>query len=375
MEFIPTCFEDLEWFENTKPTRAHFLAIMMALRERINFGVTSTFPMLEMNKYNSSVLEYNTISYMQMQDWIEGIYDMLRDLTELSKKNIETYTNELYEDYVVGFDDLRWAFTDTNIPYLDNGFWADAQLHDDIIYYLSYVFDREVCDVGNGFPSHRYSIIDNECIMRQLIRLKEHIGQLTEVYFTIIPLGTQRKQYYIDENRIVNGKNIPTFESVQRETGSVSGDWTYTPINGYWTYSLNDIGDDEYRYREEFHLTSNDCDLPFPFPAPARVSVSVWEIRQDDTSANPDWYWDFGTGLKLGWNDLGIRNQGERIPLLPKQGWGDEKATSIPPKRGTEGSFWCDWGIDYVKFDFYDSFKFKIPKATRPDLTNGENND
>lgn len=351
---IPTCFEDLDWSENTKPTSAHFLALIMAYRERACLQEPNAFPVLDGVSYFSATQPYNAISFNELRYTIEDLTDQIDSLRTLNDEFMEEKGDITYEENLAYFiTGMYWQATDTD-------FYKEAEHSQKIKNAGNEYKNLNVmqASVDRFLMAHRYKEIDQQALMKLLIKHKNFVGKLTELYCHIGSLGMNRPQYYIDWATGVEADKPSSFQEAQQRRDTAST----TNIEAFWYYYKSEV-DDGWE-SERLYFDCNDCDIPYIFKYPAVVSVHCWETRTTNDDADDSWYYDFGTGLSLGWNNLGTYNLGERIPLLPKQGWGDAKATAVPPKRGKVGDYMCTWGIDLVKFDFYNSLKFKVPRVT-----------
>lgn len=350
---IPTCFEDLDWGENAKPTSAHFLSIVMALRERFAFAESSSLPIVEDWGELGSNNDYNAISLTEIQYWIDAINYGLAWVGEIAEQAITKSSYNLTESIAVINKPIVWMPTDTELP-------VESEHSQKLNSPKKWLLAQEeilALNVDNTLIVHKYKEIDFRAVMKILNQYKNAIGGLTEIYAPLDTLAFYRPQYYIDWRRARAGDARPSFTAIQERRDEAEG----TYIGAFWSQSISDpaeAGDWEW-----LEFMCNDCDIPYIFNLPAVVSVHCWEERKTNDEYDDSWFYDFGTGLSLGWNNLGTHNLGERIPLLPKQGWGDAKATAVPPKRGSTGYFHCEWGIDLVKFDFRDSLKFKVLPA------------
>lgn len=350
---IPTCFEDLDWSENAKPTSSHFLAIIMALRERITFAEPSSLPTF--GKYWAGELgsnyDYNAISQTEMREWFASINYMVSWVGEIAEQALEKSDYDGTESIASIEKLLFWMPTDTELP-------VESELTKKLKTPQKWLIAHEqalASKIDSAPMGHRYKEIDFKAIMRTLNQYKNAIGGLTEVYAPLGTLAVNRPQYYIDWTRERAGESRPSFTAIQERRDGVE---EFYNIGAFWSQFTSDPPDAWDWERLGYY--SNDCDIPYIFKYPAEVSVNCWESTDSYEDEPTEWYYDFGTGLNKGWNKLGTYNLGERIPLLPKKGWGDEKATAVPPKRGAIGFFLCEWGIDYIKFDFRDSLKFKV---------------
>lgn len=352
---IPTCFEDLDWSEDAKPTSAHFLALIMAYRERASLQEPNAFPVLDGMSSPPATQPYNAISFDEVAYLINELQAQIGVLRNINQEMLaEKYHDRNGEDYLTYLVDYPyWQVTDTD--------FYKEDVHSKAITNLGYEYlnlQAMEASLDDNVMAHRYKEIDERALMRLLIRHKNFVGKLTEIYFQIASLGYNRPQYYINWSTNVEEDKPNSFLSAQERKYSA---WS-SKLGAVWHYDKGDVGDDW--ESERLFFECNDCDIPYIFKYPAIVSVHCWEERKTEDEYDDSWYYDFGTGLSLGWNNLGTHNLGERIPLLPKQGWGDAKATAVPPKRGQKGDYTCYWGIDLIKFDFYNSLKFKIPRGS-----------
>lgn len=352
---IPTCFEDLDWSEDAKPTSAHFLALIMAYRERSTLQEPNAFPVLDGIHYLDSTQPYNAISFNEIKYLIYDLVGQIDMLRALNHEFMEEKGDITYEEYLTFFvTGIYWQATDTDF-YKEEEHSKKFKNVDSLDEY--YNLKAMMASTDEFLMAHRYKEIDQQALMKFLIRHKNFVGKLTEMYCEIGSLGVNRPQYYIDWATHIDADK-PSFQEAQQRRDTASR-W---PLEAFWYYWKGDT-DDGYEH-ERLYFDCNDCDIPYIFKYPAIVSVHCWETRTKNDEPDDSWYYDFGTGLQLGWNSLGVHNLGERIPLLPKQGWGDAKATAVPPKRGANGDHYCSWGIDLIKFDFYNSLKFKVPRET-----------
>lgn len=350
MATIPTCFEDLDWSESAKPTSAHFLALIMAYRERASLQDPNAFPALDVANLTSTQ-SYNAISFGEIRYFISELHlhlDLLRSVNRSAMEDRNhNLDGEAYLTNTIGAP--YWQKTDTD-------FYIEAELSKRITNIdASYVHMRAmIAKLDELIVAHRYKEINSRALMKLLIRHKNFVGKLTELYCQIGSLGFSRPQYFIDWSTNIDSDKPNSFLDAQERTNSANT----SNIEAWWYYDKGENGNNW--ESEKLYFECNDCDIPYIFKYPAIVSVHCWEERTSNYEDDDSWYYDFGTGLNLGWNNLGTHNFGERIPLLPKQGWGDAKATAVPPKRDTVGNFACSWGVDFIKFDFRDSLKFKV---------------
>lgn len=354
MATIPTCFEDLDWSGSAKPTSSHFLALILAYRERASLQEPNAFPALEVANLTGTQ-PYNAISYDEVRYLTSELHSQLNLLRAANQMAMEDRNHnqdrKKYLTYPIGSP--YWQFTDTD-------FYKEAELSKRITNIdASYIHMRAmIAQLDNLIVAHRYKEINQQALMKLLIRHKNFVGRLTELYCQIGSLGFDRPQYFIDWSTNIDADKPSSFLDAQERTNSANA----STIEAWWYY---DKGEDGNNWEsEKLYFECNDCDIPYTFKYPAIVSVHCWEERTSNYEDTDSWYYDFGSGLQLGWNNLGIHNFGERIPLLPKQGWGDEKATAVPPKRNIAGNYTCTWAVDLLKFDFYNSLKFKIPRSS-----------
>lgn len=350
---IPTCFEDLDWSENAKPTSAHFLALIMAYRERASLQEPNAFPILDC-AYPPATQPYNAISLSEIKYFIHDLTNQVDLLRNLNDEFMEEKGDITYEENLAFFiTGMYWQIADTDF-YIEEEHSKKLENVDNLDEYNN--LKVMMASTDEFLMAHRYKEIDQQALMRFLIKHKNFVGKLTELYCEIGSLGVNRPQYYIDWETSVEADKPSSFQSAQQRK-DIAGK---SVIEAFWYYDKGE-GDDGWE-GERLYFDCNDCDIPYIFKYPAVVSVHCWEERTTNYEPDDSWYYDFGTGLQLGWNNLGTHNLGERIPLLPQQGWGDAKATAVPPKRGAKGHHYCSWGIDLIKFDFYNSLKFKVPR-------------
>lgn len=345
---LPTCFEDLEWAETTKPTSAHFMAIILAIRERM-FAGSSNIPHIDTAVWGIPVLEYNSISIAAINDFLSEIKNRLEILKDIVDEVTDFSQDFDRTDYrLLCFSNQSfWMPHDFVYPYVDGHSQA-------LEGYVDYLWEKHHCLVANldeFLPCHRLSTIDLKAVMIALIQYKNTIGRLTKVYSKVYATDVDRPQYGIDWVGD-SEEDEPTWEEAQEIRDRANS----SAVEAFWRY---DAASDSYR-RELLELNCNDGGIPYSFNMPGIVNVHCTSTRTKDGEQDDSWYYDFGTGLKLGWNNLGTHQLGDIIPVLPEEGWGAKKLPIAPTVRGSKGEYICSWAIDSVMIDFSESLKFKV---------------
>lgn len=362
---IITNFNDLEWTIDTIPTSSHFIALSKAINERLGFvqAIKNNGIIYEAT-HLPKILPYDTIKLEWVNDFIgvlnNWVYNLMLDPIEEWEIIVK---DETKPNGLIYFYNSFLLPTDIEIPV--------ANTKSQQLVSLTSSFEKAIVSaLPQRVSASPFTAINYKAVMSILIKYKDFLSKLNCLYIL--------NPYSLDEEfsnwRIhhFDGEpdnfSIPSWVDVQYENSYISD----KKLTAWWYRDYEKRNDGFETWDEDGSFDCTTCGLPFVFKMPAKVFAHVTAERHKSTytedgiegnwdELTDEWYYDFGTGLNAGWNELGFFKQGDIVSLLPNKGFGAEKSTNEPSVRNTPNTIYSiDWNLDALKIDFSDSLNFKV---------------
>lgn len=419
----PTNWDACEWTIDTIPTSTHFRCILEAIRERQSLSNPADMPYPAGPGYADLLFlsEPNiTLTYYQIGIcfyWLNYLFSSLCGFNNIGEElypesSIYNTSTKSGTGLVDRGNRPIWCHADMVEIYEDN---TAGKFDSSAMIQQARMVHSLVEEGESWLPIAKNSLINTKVIMKLLIRYKEVISKLTCLAFRDPEVinGYDSATYsqkcgqvdldsavYTeeeifgevkwDEYRLIYPDFQPGWDS-KSVSFSTNGKSKISNIEARADIQFATIADHPNANREPeecllyygingyISFNCGNATIPYLFQKNAEVSVHIYsksttytctpythpetgitehnDFEEDDEPNK--FYWDFGTGLTKGWNNLGSHIFGDMINLLPKQGFGN-KEPNQPEWFGTYPlKFSLSWGIDMIKFDFTSSLNFK----------------
>lgn len=315
----------------------------------------------------------------------ENIFDFVGEDTKYTRRTLKEVQEELYDSLFNTVDVLQ-----------DEDFFEKSNMYSNVIL-KDYFKNKKESEISQYFYIDGGNLITNSSLVEGCKRFKEAIKGCHILYKPNYPIGSTKgwrhnstdEYYYFNYTK--PNEAIPEISLIRTDVCGIplTNSYDYYSLRYFYSNTLKDYGStpegDYEDYSGEYSIYLRNIYLLWEWAISGTLFVYVEGESKKYIDTGLDWeeekdfdFFDFGSGLKQGWNEIGTFNCGDLVELVSfgkhsNEGEEGESVGIDDTINLSDGSFHldfpgigeekvkyeCTFRITKIKIDFKEGFTYK----------------